>query len=202
MDLDGQGSGTMLMGISPEVEVGVDQTIMPFIYQDMPDLSYAPLKTYWHNLDLIPASSALLSAEFVIPGNARRGYQLDAQKLISLGWLNPEQLAEMESSVKKYEFENPNLRADIEAILVDKKFLTQEQVDEAKRLTKYNYWDQLRLGIEPLRDQYDVIIVDTSPSLGYLTQNALTAADMIFSPYAREASEFSPGLRARTPQAS
>lgn len=33
--------------------------------------------------------------------------------------------------------------------------------------------------LEPLREQYDYIIVDTCPSLGFLTVNALTAADEV-----------------------
>lgn len=131
MDLDGQGSATMLCGISPEVEVTLEQTIMPYLYNDQPDLRYAPQKTYWDNLDLIPASSSLLAAEFVIPARVSKSSE-----------------------------------------------------------SKYDFWDQIRLGIEPLREIYDVIVVDTNPSLGYLTQNAMTMADMIFSPCPQEALDY------------
>ena len=128
IDLDPQGSATTLFGISPEIEVQYQETIMPFIYQDEPDLQYAIKKTYWHNLDLIAASSEVLGAEYVLPANANK--------------------------------------------------------------EGYIFWDQLNQGIKPLRDIYDVIVLDTSPSLGYLTQNAMAMADGILTPCPLEALDF------------
>lgn len=40
--------------------------------------------------------------------------------------------------------------------------------------------------LRPIRDEYDVIIVDCQPSLGLLTVNALTAADGVIIPVAAE----------------
>ena len=40
--------------------------------------------------------------------------------------------------------------------------------------------------LEPLRDYYDYILVDTGPSLGSLTINAFTAADGIMIPFDAE----------------
>ena len=37
--------------------------------------------------------------------------------------------------------------------------------------------------LEPLRDDYDYILIDTNPSLGALTINALTACDEVLRPY-------------------
>jgi chromosome partitioning protein len=133
IDLDGQGSATMLAGLSPELEIEHDHTIMPYLYGEQADLRYAVRDTYWHNMDLIPASSALLAAEFVIPAKAR-----DA-KLLSQG---------------------------------------------------YEFWMELSTGLEPLRAEYDVMVVDTSPSLGYLTQNAMVAADGLLMPCPLDALDY------------
>lgn len=133
IDLDGQGSATMLAGLSPELEIEHDHTIMPFLYGEQTDLRYAVRDTYWHNMDLIPASSALLAAEFVIPAKAR-----DAN-LLAHG---------------------------------------------------YEFWMEITNGLEPLRGEYDVMVIDTSPSLGYLTQNAMVAADGLLMPCPLDALDF------------
>lgn len=41
---------------------------------------------------------------------------------------------------------------------------------------------RLRRVLEPIRDHYDLVLIDCSPSLGLLTVNALTAADGILVP--------------------
>ena len=41
---------------------------------------------------------------------------------------------------------------------------------------------KLRRALEPVRDEYDVILIDCPPSLGLLTVNALVAADQVLVP--------------------
>ncbi len=45
----------------------------------------------------------------------------------------------------------------------------------------------LRRRLEPLEDGYDFIVIDSPPSLGVLTDNALTAADFVIIPCQMEA---------------
>jgi chromosome partitioning protein len=46
----------------------------------------------------------------------------------------------------------------------------------------FEFWNVLRDGLGPVRSLYDVIIIDTPPSLSYLTINALWAANGIIVP--------------------
>ena len=134
VDCDGQGTATQLCGINPEEHVAEEQTFMPFIYGDEPTLDYAIQESYWHNLDLIPASSIILAAEFALPGLA-----------------------------------------------VDKR--------------GFEFYHVLRNGIAPLREKYDAIIFDTSPSLSHLTVNAMLAADGLVMPCPPEALDFASSVQ-------
>lgn len=134
VDCDGQGTATQLCGISPEREVEVEQTLMPYIHGDHPDLEYAVQQSYWHNLFVIPASSGLLAAEFALPAKAmqQRGFR---------------------------------------------------------------FWEVLKTGLEPLRSQFDLIVVDTSPSLSHLTVNAMMAADGLIMPCPPDALDFASSVQ-------
>jgi chromosome partitioning protein len=46
----------------------------------------------------------------------------------------------------------------------------------------FEFWNVLHNGIDAARLQYDVIVIDTSPSLSYLTINSLLAADGLIMP--------------------
>lgn len=128
VDLDPQGSSTVLYGINPNAEIAPNETVLPVIDRDdaglplQPNLLYAPQKTYWDNLDLIPASSDLFNAEFMLPAQV---HQKDAT---------------------------------------------------------FKFWEVLRTALEPLLDEYDYIVIDTAPTLSYLTINALFAADAMIVP--------------------
>lgn len=52
------------------------------------------------------------------------------------------------------------------------------------------YWDIINRGLDALRDVYDVIILDTPPSLSYVTINALMASDGIIMPLPPSAMDF------------
>ncbi len=51
-----------------------------------------------------------------------------------------------------------------------------------KQESSFEFWNVLSNGIDTARTKYDVIILDTSPSLSYLTINSLLAADGLIMP--------------------
>jgi chromosome partitioning protein len=67
LDADPQGTLTQLAGFAPDVDIDDDATVMPYLYGEQKDLRYAVKKTYWENMDLIPANISLYAADFYLP---------------------------------------------------------------------------------------------------------------------------------------
>jgi chromosome partitioning protein len=54
----------------------------------------------------------------------------------------------------------------------------------------FKFWTLLRDALKPLRTKYDYIILDSAPSLSYLTLNGLMAADAMVMPLVPESLDF------------
>ena len=55
---------------------------------------------------------------------------------------------------------------------------------------KFKFWEILADGLTPLRQEFDYVVIDTAPSLSYLTINALMAANAMIMPLVPESLDF------------
>ena len=66
VDTDSQATTTSMFGYMPDAEITVEHTLLPYLDSTETSLVYAVRKTYWPNIDLIPACLALYEAEMAI----------------------------------------------------------------------------------------------------------------------------------------
>ena len=66
IDTDSQATTTSMFGYMPDAEITQDHTLLPYLDSTQSTLVYAVRKTYWPNIDLIPACLALYEAEMAI----------------------------------------------------------------------------------------------------------------------------------------
>jgi chromosome partitioning protein len=66
VDTDSQATTTSMFGYVPDAEIDQEGTILPYLSGYQKTLDYAVRKTYWPNIDLIPACLALYEAEIAI----------------------------------------------------------------------------------------------------------------------------------------
>jgi len=129
IDLDPQASTTTLMGYVPDAEVTEEMTVMPVVYGEQSDLSYAPIQSYWDGIDLIPSSPSLFGADYFLPNK---------------------QSAEPD----------------------------------------FQFWKVLDLAMEPIRKKYDIVIIDTPPTLSYLAIASFMATDGMVIPLPPETLDY------------
>jgi chromosome partitioning protein len=131
IDSDPQASLSTLAGIAYDTFTPYEKTMGAVCTIDGPLDTVAPLiqPTYWHNLDVIPASTAFYTADLELPARQLRDSQ-------------------------------------------------------------FRFWRVFADTIEPVRDRYDVILIDTPPSLSYISLNAIMAAQICVIPVPPEFLDF------------
>lgn len=119
VDCDPQGSSTQSFGLIPDEDVKPEETMLPYITGEQPDLRYAIQNTYWDSVDLIPSNLFWFSAEYRF--SEYRDGNFDAAGLF-------------------------------------------------------------RDGIREVQDDYDVIILDPPPALGFISLSVMHAANALLIP--------------------
>ncbi len=66
IDTDSQATTTSMFGYVPDAEITQEDTILPYLASDQSNLAYAVRRTYFPNVDLIPACLALYEAEIAM----------------------------------------------------------------------------------------------------------------------------------------
>ena len=98
---------------------------------------------------------------------------------------------DLTASIQKTYWHNLDLIA-ASPQLYDAEFQIPARVSQDKG---YQFWDVLRRGLVPLTKHYDALVIDTSPSLGYLSLNGLLAADGLLMPSPPEALDFASSVQ-------
>jgi chromosome partitioning protein len=66
IDTDSQATTTSMFGYVPDAEITQEDTILPYLASDQTSLAYGIRRTYFPNVDLIPACLALYEAEIAM----------------------------------------------------------------------------------------------------------------------------------------
>ena len=127
---------------------------------------------------LAVAEKKILLIDFDPQGNSSSGLGIDLNEL-------PKSVYDLISNNVPakdliYPVENLNGFMDIMPAKID---LVGSEIELVSAISRENI---LKNRIQEIKDNYDFIIIDTSPSLGLLTINALTAADSVIIPVQTE----------------
>ncbi|OOX12541.1 replication protein A [Xanthomonas axonopodis pv. cajani] len=104
IDMDPQATLSTLLGIHPDIELDVDDTLLPYFEGKESSLSYCIRKTEIPTLDVIPSNVGLAAADLVLPSRQR-----DKRQAGDLSWFYMKVLEEGIATIE----------ADYDVILID-----------------------------------------------------------------------------------
>ncbi|MDH0740984.1 AAA family ATPase (plasmid) [Xanthomonas campestris pv. campestris] len=104
IDTDPQATLSTLFGIHPDIELSVEDTLLPYFEGSETSLDYCIRKTEIPTLDVIPSNVGLASADLVLPSRQR-----DMRQAGDLSWFYMKVLAEGIATIEK----------DYDVILID-----------------------------------------------------------------------------------
>ena len=90
------------------------------------------------------------------------------------------------TAIQKTYWDGVDLVAAAPALFSAEFMLPARQMQEPD----FKFYDVLNQGLEDIKEDYDVVVIDTSPSLSYLTINAIMAADGLIVPMPPNALDF------------
>lgn len=121
VDMDPQASCTSVFGYTPDLDLSEEDTILNALLNDPAAIKTVIRKTYWDQLDLIPA-------------------QMDLQT-------------------------------------IDVEMYSKPNAPGVGHITQ-----RFKEALSTVRDNYDIIVVDTAPAFGLLSINSISAADYLVTP--------------------
>lgn len=96
---------------------------------------------------------------------------------------NPKHL---EASIYECMVEGEDAKKAVLSTSIEKLYLIPSHIDlvgaEVEMINLANREEKMKNAVKSIREEYDFIIIDCSPSLGLITVNALTAADSVLVP--------------------
>jgi chromosome partitioning protein len=171
VDTDPQGSATMMFTGNIEV-CETEETLLPLFEGNESTVDYAIRPTAWPAIDIIKASPRLFDAEVALPTRQMRA---------SAGGATQSSFGQMVNLLGSMQNQIPNLEMKNKIAQV----LAQAQTDSdgfKSHESGFKFWKVLDEGLVNARKKYDFIVIDTPPSVSYMTLNCYVASQGVIHP--------------------
>ncbi len=162
LDLDPQASASSIFGKVPEYLEEDESLYAALRYENPLLLSEVAQKTYFENIDLVPSGRWVSDWEYDAPRVATEAKLFEREIALQLEEINDRLKAPNLSSeqFEKIQYEQGELARQLTTATVEK-----------------FYFMRLQMALTDVADDYDIVVCDTAPNLGYLSNAAIFAAN-------------------------